>query len=802
MVDLDWTIIQTTTTSDMANYAMILPGGDVITAGGKELQNPDNSYNLYPYLLRTTPEGVVVWGIGYRLNAIADINTEAIYVSELSSGNVFVGCKKRSGGGFFMVINPQNGAVISSATPSYTEPDAYAVGPLDQVFIADNQNPAGVSPYFKVGVYSTGGAMISEVTYNISGTYNKAESITALPDNTFLVAGEQANKALVLQYNSSLQLLHTYILQPHTYMDYIAKQVVLSGDGSMFVAGESFTAGEYGGFILKATAAGQVLWSNGSGSRYNSVVLMDDGNIATAGVYGNVSSPRNFVTLYNSSGEYIWGELSTAYYGHHHHVIKTGASDFLAVGWNNNHSGTYQSNWILKHYHSWIDHDIVVTEILPFEPTPEHQTVQVMATDTLQFSITAYDPDNNDLTYRWTLDEELVSETSGFSFVSELSQADQSFYLMLYVTDSTRNTLNYFWQIDVLPYVNPPYEPYPIAPYNEQTYYSVDINPALSWSYSWDGTHSQDRSVLYLGTNYPGIAAMNPIYKVQDDGNLHESYNFSMIPNQTYYWRVVAFNGTQSTVSEVWSFSTESIIDSFPYVQDFEGGFLPPAGWYNNVSSAISEPPQFGMGGGGWGSAWDAQYIHGGDGALMCTPYQMPQYYWILSPLVNIRTSSQLHFWVNYLSTAENPTELYVMIKTTLGWQELYSFNSIAESNVYTSEVNLNLGAYHGQNARIAFVYKADFSANIVAIDDVRITADAALPAPQNVEIVKIGNQMQLSWDSASAEEGFRVYSSANPQGPWTLISGANGFSRVGSRTYWSTGIAEKAFYNVRRYTP
>jgi hypothetical protein len=801
MVDLDWTNIQTTTTSDMANYSVKLPSGDVITAGGKELQNPDNTYNLYPYIMRISPAGEVVWSTGYRLSAIENVNTEAIYVSILSTGNLFVGCKKTTGGGFFMIINPQNASVVSSAFPGYDNVDAYTLSPTDQVYVVDNIHPAGDSPYFTLSKYSTGGILSATATYRTSGTYNQAESITPLPDNSFLVAGEQDNKALVLKYNSSLQLVNTYILQPYTYLDYSATQIAVSGDGSMFVAGESYTQGEYNGFIIKTNEDGEIQWSNGSGSRYNSVAILDDGKIAVAGVYGNINSPRNYVCMFNNEGEYIWGELSTDYYGHHHNIINSGLNEFLAVGWNNDHSGTYQSNWILKHYHSWMDNDIVVTEILPFEPTWENNIVEVMATDTLLFSITAYDPDNNQLTYHWTLDGELVSATSSFSFESELSQENQSFGLWLYVTDASRNMLSYFWQVNVLPYVNPPYEPSPLYPYDTATNYLVDSNPALRWAYSWDLAHSQDRSVLYLGTNYQGIADLNPAYKVQDDGTLHDSYNFTMAPNQTYYWRVVAYNGTQSTTGAVWSFSTESIVNSFPWVQDFEGGNLPPVGWNNLDSPGISQSPQPGMGG-GWGAAYEAQYIHAGSGAMSCTPYQMPQYYWLQSPLINIRSSSQLHFWVNYQSSSENPTELYVMIKTALGWQQLYSFDSPVKNNVYASEVVIPLGAYYGQNARIAFVYNCSSGANTVAVDDIIITADAALPVPQNVQIVKNGTQVQLSWDSASAEELFKVDAAISPEGPWTQISGESGFSRVGSRTYWSTSIAGKAFYKVTRYTP
>jgi hypothetical protein len=99
---------------------------------------------------------------------------------------------------------------------------------------------------------------------------------------------------------------------------------------------------------------------------------------------------------------------------------------------------------------------------------------------------------------------------------------------------------------------------------------SIDRSPSLSWNYSSDEDHDQDRSVLYLGTNLQDVTDMSFTCKVQDDGTLHDSYDFEMIANQTYYWRVVAYNGSQATVGDVWTFTTESIISSFPYNQDLK----------------------------------------------------------------------------------------------------------------------------------------------------------------------------------------------------------------------------------------
>lgn len=206
--------------------------------------------------------------------------------------------------------------------------------------------------------------------------------------------------------------------------------------------------------------------------------------------------------------------------------------------------------------------------------------------------------------------------------------------------------------------------------------------------------------------------------------------------------------------------------------------------------------------GGGWGNAWDGQYVHNGNGAIMCTPYQMPQYYWLVSPFFNISSSSDLRFWLNYLCTPDNPTELHVMIKTNFGWQLLQSFDSPAHTNVYASEISIPLGDHYGQNARIAFVYRCQSQANIVAIDDLSNSRGTQVPIPANVRIEHIGGQIRLSWDSAEANEQYGVFQAGSPTGNWVQVSDGTGFSRIGDRMYWSIPAQDKSFFMVRRYLP
>jgi hypothetical protein len=147
---------------------------------------------------------------------------------------------------------------------------------------------------------------------------------------------------------------------------------------------------------------------------------------------------------------------------------------------------------------------------------------------------------------------------------------------------------------------------------------------------------------------------MNPDYRVLGDGvTLYDSYQHpqNLLANQTYYWRVVVYNGQQRTIGDVWSFTTEQIVAEFPYTEGFDGQMVPSAGWKNAYSDDLSAPGQ-GMGG-GWGMAFSQDDIHSGTSAAFVTPYQRPGYYWLLTPLFLLGDNAELSFWLNYTNTIE-----------------------------------------------------------------------------------------------------------------------------------------------------
>ncbi len=784
------------TTESSLNSTIVLPNGDILSVGYRS-GTYQEAYVEYPLVIRHDSSGNIVGGNLYALGDILTGRTRAIYAKLLDNGNVFIGCSRQGDGfgAFAFTINPVNFQVTSQHRFTYA-PVNYCANPATGSFYVFRNRGSGSGAYIELLQYDSACTQIGDpLEVSAVGVESSIRSLNHCPDGGYLLAGSRGSDALLVRFNSSMQITWEQLYTGDGTGTQLLNHAIQTSSGTILAAGKDDSEG----YILCANYSGSMLWQSTSGNaEYANVCETAAGNFAIVGAYAVPFNPRPTVLLYSPTGDYLYSDSTFDYYGWYNSISASGSQGFVTVGWRNDHGGTSMSDVNIVYYDGYIDHPIEITQILPFEPTPTNNNIDLMATNSQAFSITATDPDGHDLNYTWRLNGEIVSTTNSYTFQSELSNAGESFGIFLNVNDNSRNSINMQWLINVTEYLYPPYAPYPNMPWDNATGYPIDRSPSLSWNYSSDETHSQDRSVLYLGTNLQAVTDMSFTCKVQDDGTLHESFDFEMVPNQTYYWRVVAYNGNQFTASDVWTFSTESIISSYPYTQDFEGGYLPPEGWFNYVSSGLYEAPVPGMGG-GWSNAWDNQYVHAGSGAIWCTPYQMPQYYWLLTPFFDLNTSSELHFWINYLGTVDNPTELHVMLKTPTGWQLLRSFDSPAETNQYSSEISIPLGDYHGANARLAFVYNCNSLANTVAIDDFRITSGSSPAIPQNVEITQSGTEVEISWDSVSADELFLVFEASSPEGPWIQVSGLDGFNRVGNRTSWSTEVTYKAFYRVKR---
>lgn len=158
---------------------------------------------------------------------------------------------------------------------------------------------------------------------------------------------------------------------------------------------------------------------------------------------------------------------------------------------------------------------------------------------------------------------------------------------------------------------------------------NVFLNPALTWE-SGGGTAPPTGYRLYLGTNTPPGNIVNGT-----DLGLVNSYNPSpnLLPNQTYYWKIVPYNPNGSTSGcPVWSFTTggRNIINTFPWNYGFETTYLPDNEWTHSI---VQGTAGFNLATEGWSSeipttphsgsemiSYDCRDIASGDNAILATP--------------------------------------------------------------------------------------------------------------------------------------------------------------------------------------
>ncbi|MBN1967846.1 MAG: PKD domain-containing protein [Candidatus Delongbacteria bacterium] len=136
---------------------------------------------------------------------------------------------------------------------------------------------------------------------------------------------------------------------------------------------------------------------------------------------GSLSYYR-FVSNYTSAGQYtITCEISD------------GTRSFIT------------QEWTLIVYEK--DQGIIVNSLVP-----EEGDITVDENNTLKFSIDAVDPDGNDLTYIWKLDDEVVSETASYDFIRNIAgnQSKDEYSVNLTVSDNfTRDSKEFNWNLIV-----------------------------------------------------------------------------------------------------------------------------------------------------------------------------------------------------------------------------------------------------------------------------------------------------------------------------------------------------------------
>ncbi len=143
---------------------------------------------------------------------------------------------------------------------------------------------------------------------------------------------------------------------------------------------------------------------------------------------------------------------------------------------------------------------------------------------------------------------------------------------------------------------------------------------------SWDEIVNADGYKVYFGESNP------PTTEIADV--TESTYAPVLDYSKTYYWQVVPYNATgDAVVCPVWSFETidDPTIATFPYIQDFEEGLVPPLGW-RNAGDKEWEPGE-------------ADEAHGGSNCAIVSDYSYNGVSILMTPSVELPEDFRISFW-------------------------------------------------------------------------------------------------------------------------------------------------------------
>jgi hypothetical protein len=466
----EWELIEETPGhAEMMQYVAETSDGNYVAVGGYS----DNGYFDNAFLKKVSSAGTVLWTQTY------DDFGQIIYVESTPSGFIF------STAGALHWTN--SAGVILSSTPYNFPVSAISKTSNGYILLDNSQSSVG---YFRI-------KRVNELG-NPMWFYQEEDTFGQVQDYNYRCIDWDGE----------------HDMDDHGVMIDSGSSITQTADGGFIITGWTYQ-GDGGGanlYLVKTDSQGEVLWEKGLGEGYIqnglSVIEDSDGNFVIAGVGGTSNGEKAMMMKTDSSGNLIWNKLYG--YGKFHRIIESTSGGYLTVGkyedWNDqgylyivrtDNSGntdwsdfTYYDGIYGASYHcmedsggnyvycGWSDPDyyhigtsntymakysevedleIVVNNILPFEPDWETAyEINLGEDQTMHFEIDAFDPDGTDLTYEWYLNWEMpVSTSPSFDFTLDTEIGEQ-YSVTLNVNDGfstrdgERSNLYYEWMINIV----------------------------------------------------------------------------------------------------------------------------------------------------------------------------------------------------------------------------------------------------------------------------------------------------------------------------------------------------------------
>ena len=240
------------------------------------------------------------------------------------------------------------------------------------------------------------------------------------------------------------------------------------------------------------------------------------------------------------------------------------------------------------------------------------------------------------------------------------------------------------------------------------------------------GTNTNTYDV-YFSTDSTQVASLNAAVKVVNSATATvgtNSYQPSamLTQNTRYFWKVIAKNASLNEPSPLWKFSTQKVIDQFPWTYGFEDSTCFYPGWYGDITKidwTYNATPL------NWttGSQLNA---HSGN---VCASISMASTgsYSLMSPRFNLPSNKRITFWWkngNPLTIIASYDTTFFEISTNGGASWL-TLDTLAPTVAMTQNVlrSHDLSSYVSNNFYFRFRYNVATAAGskTTFVDDITI---------------------------------------------------------------------------------
>lgn len=209
-----------------------------------------------------------------------------------------------------------------------------------------------------------------------------------------------------------------------------------------------------------------------------------------------------------------------------------------------------------------------------------------------------------------------------------------------------------------------------------------------------------------VAVSAPGTFSVNPSVVLDE---LLDSY-------APYYWQVVAKDGASTSASQVWSFTTQGVIDEFPYFTSFED--KPIRSFYSDTID-WSWPQSTVC----WGMS--NYEFHTDSLSIQCNVWREDiATYPLVTPRMYLPENQRVSFWWKMYGGDATNVNVFFDITTDGGesWDMLYEFLPEGQMSEF-EQVLINLNDYSGNNVYFRWRYEtlASYVADYIFIDDLLI---------------------------------------------------------------------------------